>query len=458
MSLHPEFRKKWLDARRVKLEVSEFTLVDDGLLWAANSVGEVVAISVLEPGDLNPDWIQRMEERRKREESKNLTFGLFLPAHCRERAKTLLPPDIKCEFTSFLKVRLQGSTFSIRSKLRVVCVDDSPVILKLLNHSLAELAFVETVDQITNPAEAVDRIVKTQPDVVTMDIQMPGMTGVEVVQKLLPKMAVPVIMISSLSLDDGSLVFQALNAGAFDYLQKPKMEERKAFTEHLKEKLLMAAGSRIESERKSPGLLAPVPSVSVGRDSLWCLGASTGGTQALTEIFRRLPADIPPTLIVQHIPPVFSKAFATSLNDVCKCKVKEAEDGDEVKWGTVYIAPGGMQMALVQKASKLSISIRDEAPVNRFKPSVDYLFKTVCGIKGYNIVAGVLTGMGRDGAQGLLDLRRTGARTFTQDQSSSAVYGMPRVAFEIGGSEKVVPLGEIAETLFKFSIPVNRAA
>jgi len=260
-------------------------------------------------------------------------------------------------------------------------------------------------------------------------------------------------MISSLSLDEGSLVFDALNSGAFDYIQKPKLEDKEGFKETLSDKMLCAAESLAVKVVKNIKLM-PVtsqPDVSFADNLLWCLGASTGGTQALTRVLTSLPAKIPATLIVQHIPPVFSKSFADSLNSLVPFTVKEAEDGEVVRADCAYVAPGGLQMGIVYNNGKLCISLRDSEPVNRFKPSVDYLFNEISKIKGFQIVAGILTGMGRDGSKGMLELKNYGAWTFAQNEESCAVYGMPRAAIESGATSRSIPLDEIAHELLSAS-------
>lgn len=457
MRLEAAYMMKWLDAGRGELNGLEFHISSQGLLWAKDLAGQIRAITVFEPRDLDQSFIQRLNARMSKPECAGFSFGLVLPPFIKHRADTLIKTEHKLElvFSPFAFVRCSKGVFSVRTRLRVVSIDDSAVLLKLLAHTMADMKFVDVIGQVSNPKEAVQTILSADPDVVTLDIQMPGMTGVEVLKNLLARKYYPVIMVSSLSMDEGSLVFDALNAGAFDYLPKPKLEERESFREELSERLIAAARgqamkplikpSRRDTNAKTFDLRG------VGK-LIWCLGASTGGTQALTEVFRGLPAEIPPVLVVQHIPPIFSRAFANSLNELCPFTVKEAEHGETVKPNHVYIAAGGIQMGLVQQGNELKIELRDDVPVNRFKPSVDYLFADIAKLKGFQIVAGVLTGMGRDGAQGLLELKNRGARTFAQDEATSAVYGMPRAAFELGGAEVVASLDQIATTLMSHSV------
>lgn len=462
MKLDSRHFLKWLQADHPALKDQEFRLIGQGLFYAKDATGRVGGLTVFEVRDFDSEFVRRLHTRMEKPGCVGCEFGLILSPLYRHRAESLLGREsrLKIEYSPFIHVRNAGGIFTIRSRMRVVSVDDSPVLLKLLKQILGEMGFVDSVEQISDPRVAVDTILRVQPDAITLDIQMPGLTGVDVVRQLLAKKHFPVILISSLALEEGSLVIEALNAGAFDYLPKPKFEERTHFGEELQGRLLEAAkGVSATAFLRRP----PVQNISSTgfkpeQGLLWCLGASTGGTQALTEVFRGLPAEIPPTLVVQHIPPLFSRAFANSLNDLCPFTVKEAEDGEVIKANHVYIAAGGMQMGVVQRGKEIKIAVRDEAPVNRFKPSVDYLFQSVSKLRGVQIVAGLMTGMGKDGAKGLLDLRQIDARTFAQDEASSAVYGMPRAAVEIGATEKVVSLDQIAQTLMSQSMQTRKSA
>jgi two-component system chemotaxis response regulator CheB len=287
---------------------------------------------------------------------------------------------------------------------------------------------------------------------------MPKKNGVEVLSDLLSQKHFPVLMISSLNLEEGSLVFDALNAGAFDYIQKPRLEDREAFKEEILSKALLAVEGR-EAHSSLRKLNSPkanavnaLANIAYPQNLVWCMGASTGGTQALTRVFTSLPSEIPPTLIVQHIPPIFSKAFADSLNSLCPFTVTEAQDGDILERNHAYVAPGGKQMRINKSGGNYVIVLSDDAPVNRFKPSVDYLFKQLAQIRDLKFVAGIFTGMGRDGAEGLLALRKAGANTFAQDESSSTVYGMPRAAVELKAPEHVCHIDQVAQHLLSLSL------
>lgn len=453
-----KFERRWIEA--AKVQGLEHRFFNKCVLVARDPSSQIAGFAVFQPRDVQENFAERLLKRRDSMPS-DWTFEFIFPEFLSHRVKALFSGEkfqfLKGTSSSFVELRLTASRNECRSKLRVMNVDDSPVLLKFLAHVLGEAPWIEVVGQVSESPKAIEAIRRLKPDLVTMDIQMPVMNGVEVVKSLLAQEHFPILMISSLSLEEGSLVFEALNAGAFDYIQKPKLEERESFREVLMEKLLLAvegrrAHSALLSMKKSrvstQKLVAPE---SYPENLVWCMGSSTGGTQALTRVFTSLPREIPPTLVVQHIPPVFSKAFADSLNALVPFTVKEAENGDILKSNHVYIAPGGKQMSLVRSGSGFQIVVNDDAPVNRFKPSVDYMFLRLAEIKELRFVAGIFTGMGRDGAEGLLALKKAGALTFAQDEASSAVYGMPRAAFELGAADEVLPLDEISQNLLRLS-------
>jgi len=273
---------------------------------------------------------------------------------------------------------------------------------------------------------------------------MPEMDGVTLLKKIHPLYKIPTVMISSISKEEGPQVLQALESGAVDYIQKPQMSNMAEAAETIRERLKIAAKAKIT---KSHRIKKASLNHSFDFDNLILMGASTGGTEALRVVLEGLPAKIPPILIVQHIPPVFSAAFAQRLNELCPFEVREAKDGDEVKPNQVLIAPGGKQMKVRPANNKLVIQINDDAPVNRHKPSVDYMFKTASEAGLKKIVSVILTGMGADGAREMKRLRDFGARTIAQDEETSVVYGMPREAAANGGAEFVMPLEDIAEKI-----------
>ncbi len=329
MSLDPSLSMTWFTLQTAPQGL-DVILTECGVLYSRSEAQIIDGFTAFNSADFDAAFIERMDRRMKLSQSSGKDFFLILPPSQRVTSSLMLRslsrPRLRVKYSPFLAIRNWGSEFFIRERLRIVNVDDSAVILKHQANCCAELGYVDILAQVAEPKEAVATIMKLRPDVVTMDIQMPGMTGVEVVKDLLAVKHFKIVVISSLGLDEGSQVFDALNAGAFDYLQKPVAEHRGQFTADFGEKLLTTAEARPRitplKHRTGPPL-SPISSTPQAAKQawvlppnhrlLWCLGASTGGTQALTEILTGLPAMIPPTIIVQHIPPVFSKAFAMSL-------------------------------------------------------------------------------------------------------------------------------------------------
>lgn len=335
-------------------------------------------------------------------------------------------------------------TVSKTSKIKVLIVDDSQTIRNLLSQILSKDPIFEIVGLAEKPSQVEDLIKKNRPDVITLDIHMPEMDGVTLLKKIHPIYKIPTVMISSISKEEGPQVLQALESGAVDYIQKPQMSNLAEAAETIRERLKIAAKAKVTRTVRAR---KASQSHSFDFDNVILMGASTGGTEALRVVLEGLPAKIPPILIVQHIPPVFSAAFAQRLNELCPFDVREAKDGDEVKPNQVLIAPGGKQMKIYPAKDKLLIQVTDDAPVNRHKPSVDYMFKTAGEAQLKKIVAVILTGMGADGAREMKRLRDAGARTIAQNEETSVVYGMPREAAANGGAEFVLPLDEIAEKI-----------
>lgn len=458
MRFHESLFLKWLEPKNPALSGAEAAYYNSCAIVARDEKNEIIGITFFETKDLNESLMSRFTNRLQKKEYSALRFSIYIPQQSKKRAEDLLKKygcqDVKIVSTSCLIFKVVSGQFRLQDRLRVVNVDDSPVILKFLKKAKEEIDFMEIVDQITDPAVAVSKIQKLDPDLITMDIQMPRKNGVDVVKDLMKIKRFPILMISSLNIEEGSLVFEALNSGAFDYIQKPKLEELDSFREEFKEKAIIAIKQSWNSQEKSPAFryeqIARVD-LSYANNLIWSLGASTGGIQALTRVLTRLPNKIPPMLVVQHIPPAFSKAFAESLNRLCPFSVKEAEDGEALQSDTVYIAPGGIHMGLKKSGEGFKICLKDLPLVNRFKPSVDFLFVELSKIPGLHVVAGLLTGMGRDGAQGLLELKKSGAQTFAQDEISCSVFGMPRAAIELGAANKVISLDAVADELINSS-------
>ena len=336
----------------------------------------------------------------------------------------------------------------VLGKVRVLAVDDSPVILALFKKIIDEFDDVELVGTALDPIEAMAFRKKNEIDVITLDVNMPKMDGVTYLKQYIKKDPKPTIMISDLSKDDSGIVLDALESGAFDYLKKPSMENIIEFKKDLHDKLV-AASKSVKTKDSSKvervtGLGGQLKASITGRHLL-AFGSSTGGTEALKSVLTAMPKHIPPTVIVQHIPPVFSKNFADRLNELCPFHVKEAENRDYLEADTVYVAPGGQQMKVTQDGGRLRIKITDDAPVNRFKPSVDYLFNSIAELKNKKVVAVIMTGMGNDGAKGMLRLKNKGAKTLGQDEKSCIVYGMPKEAKLLGGVDQEVSLARLPQ-------------
>jgi two-component system chemotaxis response regulator CheB len=335
--------------------------------------------------------------------------------------------------------------------VKVLIVDDSASIRKILTNLFTSDPMIEVVGVAERPSQVEDLINKTRPDVITLDIHMPEMTGVELLKRYLPRHRIPTVMISSISMEESPMVLEALENGAVDYIQKPAFQNLAAQSPLIIEKVKEAAGARVKVTSR------PVSQAfreqKLRQDLILAIGSSTGGTEALREVLTQLPASIPPTLIVQHIPAVFSLAFANRMNELCPFEVKEAADGDEVRPGRVLIAPGGLQMKLIRQGAVLKVRVEDTAPVNRHKPSVDVLFDSVAAEIGKKALGVILTGMGSDGANGMLKMRQAGAHTVAQDEESCVVFGMPREAIARGAAEEVKSLRDIPQLLVRWLQP-----
>lgn len=346
-------------------------------------------------------------------------------------------------------------------KTRVMIIDDSKTIRNLLEKILSSDPEIEVVGSAEKPSDAEKMLEKLgtakRPHVITLDIHMPEMDGVAFLKKYLPKFPIPTIMISSISLEEGPMVLSALESGAVDYVQKPSFEQLKHVAPLILEKVKQARHAKIQLTPKRTRVDRPAKKAtlrferSISSSPVIAIGSSTGGTEALRQFFLSLPEEIPPIVVVQHIPPVFSKAFADRMNELCPFTVKEAVDGDPLLSNQVLIAPGATQMRVVKEGNGYKVQVDpDAAHVNRHKPSVDVLFDTIGPLFGDRAVGVILTGMGADGAKGLLRMKQSGSRTFGQDEASSVVYGMPRAAFEIGAVDRQLPLGDIPAAVIEW--------
>lgn len=341
------------------------------------------------------------------------------------------------------------------AKIRVLIVDDSAVIRKLLEKFLSTAPDIEVVGTAADPYIARDKLVQLKPDVMTLDIEMPRMDGISFLEKVMQHMPTRTIIFSSLAKAGSDTYFRALEAGAIEVLEKPSLDVTKSMetaSQEIVEKVRAVAKARL-SGIKPP----PMPSVAVEKPrtnalsktthQLIAVASSTGGTEALKVFLAGMPANIPGTLIVQHMPPGFTKTFAASLNKMFPFEVKEAEEGDQVFPGRVLIAPGNFHMELYRSGAYYYVKLHQEAPLHSVRPAADYLMKSVAKFVGKNACGVVLTGMGKDGAEGLLEMKKAGAYTVAQNEETCVVYGMPQVAFNLGATDKVLPLDKIAADL-----------
>ncbi len=338
--------------------------------------------------------------------------------------------------------------------IRVLIVDDSAVAREILKRGLSHCKGIEVVGTASDAYSARDKIVTLKPDVITLDVEMPRMNGIEFLKKLMPQYPLPVIIVSSLARTNAQLTLEALEAGAVDYILKPsslynlKPEE---MISELEEKIRIAVDVDLSSWKRRK-YRNSVRKRRVLRkreedDVVIAIGASTGGTEALRRIITELPGDIPGVVVVQHMPPVFTRMFADNLNGKAAVTVKEAEDGDLILKGQVLIAPGGIHTEVVGTVGNCQIILKDYDKVSGHKPSVDVLFGSVAEHCCPGAIGIQLTGMGRDGVRGLLQMRENGARTLAQDEATSVVFGMPKEAFFSGAAEKLVPLGNIVDEI-----------
>jgi len=340
---------------------------------------------------------------------------------------------------------------SVHAKKKVLIVDDSKTIRDLLERLFRQDSELEVIGKATNPIEAWEMIKRERPDVITLDIHMPEMDGVTFLETLLPKDPIPVVMITSISQEESGHLFRALELGAVDYIQKPSLPELNSIGPMICEKVRQAAtGKVLHKQKKLNPITRSLSGQGLDQSTIVAIGSSTGGTEALKHVLTELPKGIPPIVIVQHIPPVFSAAFANRLNQLCPFEVKEARSGDILLPDQVLIAPGAKQLSLAPSGNTYCVKITDDPPVNRHKPSVDVLFDSVAKHIGKKAIGIILTGMGADGAKGLLKMREAGARTAAQDEESCVVFGMPKEAIRLGAVEEIRPLNEIAALLYSW--------
>ncbi|GJH18593.1 MULTISPECIES: chemotaxis response regulator protein-glutamate methylesterase [Caballeronia] len=346
-------------------------------------------------------------------------------------------------------------TLSHAPKIKVLCVDDSALVRSLMTEIINSQPDMHVCATAPDPLVARELIKLHNPDVLTLDVEMPRMDGLDFLEKLMRLRPMPVVMVSSLTERGNEITLRALELGAVDFVTKPKVGIRDGmldYAEKLADKVRAASRARVKqvshvAQTQTHAAHKPAPHFNnplVSTEKLVIVGASTGGTEAIREVLVPLPPDAPAVLIAQHMPPGFTKSFAQRLNGLCRITVKEAEHGERVLPGHAYIAPGHAHLVLARSGANYVAHLSDAPPVNRHRPSVDVLFRSAAQHAGKNAIGVILTGMGRDGAAGLLDMQQAGAYTLAQDEASCVVFGMPREAIAMGGASEVAPLSEMS--------------
>ncbi|CAI8913741.1 MULTISPECIES: chemotaxis response regulator protein-glutamate methylesterase [Kosakonia] len=335
-------------------------------------------------------------------------------------------------------------------KIKVLCIDDSSLIRKIMTHIVNEQPDMEMVATALDPIVARDLIKQHNPDVLTLDVEMPRMDGLEFLERLMRLRPMPVVMLSSLTSKGSDITLSALELGAVDFITKPQMglqEGMAQYSDMIADKIRMAAKARI---RRSETKVAPprvIKAPLVGSEKIIAIGSSTGGTEALRQLLEPMPPTSPAIVIAQHMPPGFTRSFANRLDHLCPMSVKEAEDGERILPGHVYIAPGAFHMELTRSGANYHVALNDNLPINRHRPSVDSLFHSVARSAGKNAIGVILTGMGSDGAAGMLAMRQAGAWTIAQSERSCVVFGMPREAIALNAACETVDLEQISQQI-----------
>lgn len=338
--------------------------------------------------------------------------------------------------------------------IRVLIVDDSALVRRILSDGMRLDPDIAVIGEASNPYMARDLMVELKPDVITLDVEMPRMDGLTFLKRFMPVMPIPTVIISSLTREGARISLEALESGAVDVIAKPQLgivDELPKMIEDINRRVKAAAEVNVAYfKRTGRHDVEAITSLGETTDKVIAIGASTGGVEALTRIIPAFPANAPGIVIVQHMPAGFTTTFAERLNIICKMQVKEAEDGDRILPGRVLLAPGGLRhMTVVRSGGQYRIALTEGAAVNYSRPSVDVLFKSVAQVVGVNSAAAILTGMGKDGAEGLLDIRQAGGDTVVQDEATSVVFGMPQMAYKLGGAKLIAPLEKIPSLLVR---------
>lgn len=346
-------------------------------------------------------------------------------------------------------------------KVKVLIVDDSALIRSLLTEIINSQPDMEVVGTAPDPLVARELIKKTNPDVLTLDVEMPRMDGLEFLEKLMRLRPMPVLMVSSLTERGSEITMRALELGAVDFVTKPKVSIQHGmleYTELIADKIRIVARARVRTRTQSQadashqagGQLPALRSPMLSSEKLIIVGASTGGTEAIKNFLINMPADCPGILIAQHMPEGFTKSFAKRLDTLCQISVCEAQGNERILPGHAYIAPGHSHLLLARSGANYMTKLSQEEPVNRHRPSVDVLFRSAAQFAGKNAVGVILTGMGKDGAAGMLAMKEAGAYNFAQDEASCVVFGMPREAIAAGGTDEVGPITALSAMVLNY--------
>ncbi len=334
--------------------------------------------------------------------------------------------------------------------IRVLIVDDSATARAVLREILESEASIEVVGTASDAFVARDKIVELKPDVVCLDVEMPRMDGITFLKKMMHYMPLPVIMVSSLTQNGAKTTLEALEAGAVDFVAKPHShiyDGKDEMKDELIAKIKTASKAKVFQKELKSSVQANTTSLAETTNKILAIGASTGGTEAIKDVLMGLPRNAPGTVVVQHMPANFTAAFAQRLNSLCAMEVREAKNGDSITPGVVLVAPGDYHMVVRRSGSRYYVEIGSGDKISGHRPSVDVLFHSVAKIAGSNAIGVILTGMGGDGAKGLLAMNNAGAKTLGQDEQSCVVYGMPKIAYDIGAVQKQVPLNKIANNI-----------
>lgn len=335
-----------------------------------------------------------------------------------------------------------------KGSIKVLIIDDSALVRKIFTEELSRDPEIDVVGTAPDPFIGRDKIVQLQPDVIVLDVEMPRMDGLTFLEKLMKHRPMPVIVVSSLAKESSDVALRAMELGATDVMCKPGSSYSvKDMGEQLAEKIKAASQAKRRPRTIAPQGPLRAPVAMKTTDKVIAIGASTGGTEAIRQVLTRLPGIMPPIVVVQHMPQHFTKSFADRLNELCSLEVKEAEDGELLRPGKVLLAPGNYHTVVKRSGATYFVEVKEGPLVFHQRPSVEVMFSSVARFVGRNAIGVILTGMGKDGAEGLLEMRQAGAWTIAQDESTSVVFGMPKEAIALGGVSEVLPLDRIAEAL-----------